>query len=306
MSGVAIDWFDTGWTLDEDYNPEVTRFLDTDEALTAGWVGTPYESTAIIYRCTPDGCDVLFEEPGKILGLDGFGDTVWALHAKGAPAVYSLLLSTNGGDDWLDAGAVDINTRCRLLAVSNKEVWLLGLNTFLKTTDRGKSWVKLEAPGERSALKERLSIEGERIILLSSGAAYSTGDGGETWKVVDLEGGRACAVAATALLVRDQENAIHLGAVTPKGMQWMGSFGHAMEPFRLVLDGDAMRFLAMPAAPEENPGMFFFQTTDRGGNWEPILLPCRVIEGAADLGPEGSGYAIGHGGLVYIARPRED
>lgn len=302
--GILLDWFDSGLSLGAGFHPEATRVLDQGAILCGGWQGSFKEPTAAIYKLADREVELCLEETGKILALEAAGEAVWALRAVGAPARYSLLLSLNAGKDWLDVGRPPIDTRCRLLAVSAEEVWLLGAEVFLRTCDRGRIWQSVEAPGQRSLLKERLALENGRVLLLSQASVLSTADQGHTWRALDLEGGRACAVHGTALLARNPGAGIRLGAATPDGVEWLGGFGHEAEPFRLQVEGDSIRFLAMPAHPERDTGLLYFQTSDRGASWEVVLLPTRFVEGAADLGRRQNGVAIGPEGTLFLPRPR--
>ncbi len=257
----------------------------------------------MLFRFTREnGVEELLREPGRIVDLDVSGTSVWALMAQKREleegSDYFLLISPDGGENWVDTPQLEVESVNRVLARGPKEGWVLGSETLLRTADRGKTWEDVTAPGERSGISERLAKSGDTIVLLTADYIMSSKNGGGQWEMLDLEGARGCAVDGGGLLaVKDHK--IKFGTVNKGKVMWIGTFDHDAEPTRLVVTPQGARFLALPNHPEDFPGMLFFESEDRGASWEINLIPGRVIEGAADLRAEG-GIMLSPQGDLFV------
>lgn len=296
-------WVASGQLAPAGFHPTSCRVTSPGVYLCAGWC-EPYDApNAVLFRFTREsGVEELLREPGRIVDLDVSGDSVWALMAQNRTddegSDYFLLISPDGGENWLDCPQLEVESVSRVLCKGPREGWLLGSETLLRTADRGQRWEDVTAPGVRSGISERLASSGDATLLLSEDSVMSTRNGGGQWEILDLEGARACAVDGGGLLAV-KEHKIKFGTVNKGKVMWIGTFDHDAEPFRLVVTAQGARFLALPNHPEEMPGILWFESEDRGASWDIQLIPGRVIEGAADLRADG-GIMLSPQGDVFV------
>jgi len=292
------EWVASGLSAPPGFTPNACRVHTREVSYCAGWC-EPYQNPdAVLLRVGAEVQEVV-RCPGRFLALDVADETWWALLA---------VPRTAGGSDYFalrspapnEALPIPASSLARLLAVSATEAWVLGSGTLLRTTDAGRSWHPVTAPGNRNGVNERLAGTGSTVRVLSQGSILTTRDGGATWQALDLQGARACALDRGALLAF-QEQQIRFGAPSDEGVQWLGGFDYDAEPVRLAIGPAGMRFAALPNHPEQHPGVLYFESPDQGQTWDIRLIPARVIEGAVDLRAEG-GLMVGPGGDLFILR----
>ncbi|TRZ75256.1 MAG: hypothetical protein D4R97_02740 [Bacteroidetes bacterium] len=136
----------------------------------------------------PSGCKKKNNEPEPVKMK-----YAWAVGFKDSTNYGLILFTGDGGDTWqrqgegsaallgidlMDVWAVDANT-----------VWVVGSdNSILKTTDGGKTWVRIVAPLNRpDVLLCSISLFGAGDVWISGvpGIVYNSKDGGNTWTVLD-------------------------------------------------------------------------------------------------------------------------
>jgi len=273
--------------------------------LCAGWCEPYDDPQAVVFRFTRGGgVEELLRESGRIVDLDVSGLAVWAILAQARlddeGSDYLVLISPDGGESWLDTPQLEAESVSRVLASTDREGWVLGSELLLRTTDRGRTWVEVTAPGVRNGVTERLASNGGATLLLSQDCIMSSRDGGAQWEILDLEGARAGAVDGGGILA-SKAHKIKFGTVNKGKVLWVGTFDHDAEPIRLVVTPQGARLLALPNHPEDMPGVLWFESEDRGGSWDIQLIPGRVIEGAADLRSDG-GLMLSPGGDIFVLK----
>ena len=297
------DWRDSGHLAPDGFHPTSVRVVNPDLTLLAGWLEPFDESDAILMSVTPSGIETLFEEPGKLLAVDVAGDSaIWVLWSdlvpEGEGSDFGVFLSCDGGRTWNEGFTIHASSVTRLLAVSEKEAWLLGSDTLLRTTDGGARWLPVDAPGTRNGIDERLAINGKATLILGDHGIMATTNGGAQWEIIDAGDTRVTAVDGGAFMARSGTQ-MKLGTRRDGKLAWLGTFSHDATPVRLVAEGNSLRFLGLPSFPQENPGVFYFATTNAGQDWDVRLLPGRVIEGSSDLRSEG-GALVSPRGEVFL------
>jgi len=120
---------------------------------------------------------------------------VWAVGAADSTNYGTILYSTNEGIHWTRQGdstpallGVNVND---VWAVDENKVWAVGTgNVILKTTDKGETWNRIQAPLQRSDIElVSISLVGTDDIWISGsyGTVYHSIDGGNTWTTVVSE-----------------------------------------------------------------------------------------------------------------------
>ncbi|MBI2264590.1 MAG: hypothetical protein HYU64_05405 [Armatimonadetes bacterium] len=309
--GAGCSHFLSGWSVRhgalQGYYPDTTRVLGSGTGLTGGYVRSEVEDKlekrrAAIFLVTRDTVLRTYDGPGWILSMDRTGTIVWAIGAtlkkEGQGSDYRLLRSEDNGKSWKERGPISALSLIKVLAVGPNEVWALGARTLVRTADGGKTWQAVQAPGERDPYKESLSVQGRSVLLLGQGI-LATRNGGRTWEkrlwpdvqIVDISG---------EVLLAKSDSTHRVGVLTHGGVQWLASFEKKMWPFRLVVEGKAIRFLAVPSDAFLGSGMYLYESYDYGKSWRKTFILCRASEGAVDIGPGGSGLAVNVKGELLL------
>lgn len=294
---------DAGWSeqgrLDERFFVESTRLLAPGEALFGGYVQAPdtrdsRQSRAAIYRWADGEVQRAYDAPGWVRSVSPADGVVWALAATRKDTEtgsdHRALRSDDAGRTWTERGPIPADSASQILGVSADEAWVLGVDTLLRTTDGGATWAPVRAPGARNPVRERLLLEGGRVLLLGDGVR-ATADGGATWMENGVDNARVYAVSG-AVVAGELDGELKIGAMETGGPRWLFAFAEPTTPFRLVVAGPAIRMLAVPAGKLVGRGLLLVDSADNGKTWSTHLLHVQASAGAADLLPDGSGVAL--------------
>lgn len=294
---------DAGWTekgrLDDRFFVESTRLVAPGEAVFGGYLQAPdtrdsRKSQAAIYRWAGDTAQRTYEAPGWVSHVSPAPGAVWALASARKAAEtgsdHRALRSDDGGRTWTERGPIPGDHASELLGVSMDEAWVLGVGTLLRTTDGGATWVSIQAPGARNPVRERLHLEGGRVLLLGDGVR-ATADGGATWMENGIDNAHVRAVAG-AVVAGELDGALKVGVMERGGARWLAAFPEPMTPFRLVVAGATIRMLAVPTGKLVGRGLLVIDSADNGKSWKTHLLHVKASAGAADVLPDGSGVAV--------------
>ena len=135
----------------------------------------------------PYGCKKDKEEPVPVKKY------AWAVGSADSTGYGTILFTQDGGETWQRQGegsavlqGIDLFNVC---AVDQNTVWVVGSdNHILKTSDGGKTWVRIPAPLNRpEVVLVSVSLAGKDHIWISGipGIVYNSKDGGLTWTLMD-------------------------------------------------------------------------------------------------------------------------
>ncbi|OJT18765.1 neuraminidase [Archangium sp. Cb G35] len=230
---------------------------------------------AQIHRAAAGAVTKTWEGPGWIQALDCHGALGVAiggsLKPSGSGSDYHLLVSTDGGQQWQGRGVVGAPSLGQVLAVSEREVWVLGAYFLGRTTDGGASWMELELEGERNPHTERLRRVEGGVALLGRTLSVST-DGGSTWsqlnvgaaRVVDVDGAFVAAVVDGQARVGERQGS---------EVRWLEPLPLGREPLRLVASEGTLRLLTRGVDPSKGPDPALHVSEDGGRTWASYSLP---------------------------------
>jgi len=289
----SVNW-ETTASLPQAFFPEATRLVPGGAVfagyLQGGDVGAIQDARAAMFLWNGKAAFPVYDGPGwgvATLGVEG--PVVWAivgtLKPAGVDSDYRALRSLDGGASWEERGGVPGAEVSCIMAVSADEAWVLGMETLLRTTDGGQSWVTVRASGERDGVHERLERVGGRVLIIWDGVRASA-DGGATWLDNGVDGSQVFAVDGGTVLALF-EGALSLGVMEQGGPRWLATFPAELRPFRLVVEGPRIRWLALPGGKQVGDGLRLYESTDAGKSWTTWRLPGQAKEGAADLASDG-------------------
>lgn len=288
----TVNWENTS-SVPDTFFPAATRLV-TGGAVLGGYVqggdlGAIQDQRAAIYFWDGKSASAVYDGPGWVVSLAADGAAVWAitatLDASGADSRYRALRSLDGGHSWADCGVVPGTSIGQVLTVGADEAWVLGMETLLRTTDAGQHWVSVTAGGSRNSVTERLAKVGGRVVITGDGVR-ATADGGLTWLDNGVDGSRVYAVDGGTLLAR-HEGALKIGAMASGGPRWLASFPDTLQPFRLVVDGQTIRWLALSSGADVGNGIKLYESLDAGQTWTAWRLPSQAKAEAADIAQGG-------------------
>ena len=226
-------------------------------------------ATARIVRADPGGVSTSYEGEGRIVAIDGVGLLWFAVAAtlkkgKEPGSNYRLLRSLDEGRAWQDCGPIPAGSVSGVLAVAEREAWVLGARTLGRTDDGGDSWRRVQAEGERHALHERLRRAGEAVALLGLGGIALTTNGGRSWSSRALPGARICDLQGTMVLGvwSDVPGVAELGGSMP-----FATLADDCEPLRLAVAGNVIRVLSRARDAGRGPEMTIHRSEDGGKSW---------------------------------------
>lgn len=288
----SVNW-EVSASVPDTFYPAATRLVPAGAVLggylQGGDVGAVQDQRAAVYFWDGSRASSVYEGPGWLVSVAVEGPVVWAIAAtlkpSGVDSDYRALRSGDGGASWQEAGPVPGTSIERVLAVSADEAWALGMETLLRTTDGGATWVAVTAGGTRDSVHERLVADGGRVLIVGSGVRASA-DGGATWLDNGVDGSQVLVLHGGTVLAR-HEGELKLGVMESGGPRWLATLPAELRPFRLVVDGAVVRFLALPGGKQVGDGVRLYESTDAGRTWTVWRLPGQAKEEAADLAKDG-------------------
>ena len=254
---------------------------------------------ARLLRVAAGNLTSVWEGAGWVQALECSGPVgaaiIATLRASGTGSDYQLLVSVDGGREWRARGPVGVPTLSQVLAVSEREFWVLGAGFLGRTADGGATWTEVRLGGERQPRTERLRRVEGGVALLGQGVSLSP-DGGQTWsprevgasRVVDVDG------AFVAALVEGQAR---VGERQDSGVRWGEPLPAGREPVRLVATEGVLRVLSRGVDPARGVEPALHVSEDGGQTWShhPLPLGLRVdISGREwGLGVDAGGVLLG-------------
>jgi photosystem II stability/assembly factor-like uncharacterized protein len=254
---------------------------------------------ARLLRVAAGNLTSVWEGAGWVQALECSGPVgaaiIATLRASGTGSDYQLLVSVDGGREWRARGPVGVPTLSQVLAVSEREFWVLGAGFLGRTADGGATWTEVRLGGERQPRTERLRRVEGGVALLGQGVSLSP-DGGQTWsprevgasRVVDVDG------AFVAALVEGQAR---VGERQDSGVRWGEPLPAGREPVRLVATEGVLRVLTRGVDPARGVEPALHVSEDGGQTWShhPLPLGLRVdISGREwGLGVDAGGVLLG-------------
>ena len=288
----TVNW-ETTTSVPDTFFPAATRLVSGGAVLggyiQGGDLGAIQDQRAAIYFWDGTSAAAVYDGPGWVVSLAADGAAVWAIAAtldpSGADSQYRALRSIDGGHSWADCGGVPGSSIAQVLSVGPDEAWALGMETLLRTTDAGQHWTPVTAGGARNSVSERLAKVGGRVVITGDGVR-ATADGGRTWLENGVDGSTVYAVDGGTILAR-HEGALKLGVMESGGPRWRATFPESLRPFRLVVDGQTIRWLALSSGADVGDGVKLYESLDAGQTWTAWRLPAQAKAEAADLGQGG-------------------
>jgi hypothetical protein len=241
----------------------------------------------------------VWEGPGWVQALDCSGTVGVVLGAtlrpSGTGSDYHLLVSSDGGRAWQARGPVGVPSISQVLALSERDIWVLGVGALGHTVDGGATWTEVHLGGERDPRTERLRRVEGGVALLGQGLSLSP-DGGNSWsrrevgasRVVDVDGAFVAALGEGQARVGErQDTEVRWGEPLPAGR----------EPVRLVATGGVLRLLTRGVDPARGVEPVLHVSEDGGHTWShhPLPLGPRVelAGGEWGLGVDAGGVLLG-------------
>jgi photosystem II stability/assembly factor-like uncharacterized protein len=265
-------------------------------------------SAASILRVRGATFAQVFSAPhGGVYAFASNGTTLWALLRQETPEGVRkdvvLLVSRDQGGHWESVGPVPEHAGS-LVATGPSELWVLGVETLLRSTDGGHVWQRISAPGRRSSITEKIvQLTGGRVAIAGAGLLVLDRAGSEFVRTIPEDVEVQC--AHENMIVGRSRGAMRVGTLDGDGnlLQWVGALPDSVEPFALQVAGASARILALrKAAALPLSGIRLFTTSDGGRKWSSSKVDAQASPSFASLGPAGSGIAIGLEGEVLAPR----
>jgi photosystem II stability/assembly factor-like uncharacterized protein len=144
----------------------------------------------MIFSVSQLGCKKDNEEPEP-----SSENVVWAVGAADSTNYGTILISADGGDNWVRQGegnaalsGVYLND---VWVVDENTAWVVGSgNTVLQTTDKGQTWTQISTPQQPPEVElVSISMIGSDNIWVSGsyGTVYNSTDGGNTWTEIQAD-----------------------------------------------------------------------------------------------------------------------
>lgn len=245
---------------------------------------------AQLLRVTASGAEQVYEAAGWIASLDGHGSLWFALgatlKAAGAGSDYRLLRSTDGGKTWQGRGTIPAPSAAQVLAVDERQAWVLGAGYLGVTLDGGASWQTVQLQGERNPTLERLRRAGNSVALVGRGLAFSL-DFGNSWARDEVGGAQVHDFDGEYLVV-SKGNQVGVGRRQGNAITWLTGLPADRHPLRITSTGPVVRILSRAADPSRNGvDLTVYRSEDGGKAWTGIPLGLRA---EADIAGE---YGLG-------------
>ncbi|MGC4067399.1 MAG: hypothetical protein QM784_22690 [Polyangiaceae bacterium] len=288
-------------TLPSDYQAHSTIALSADVALFGGRLLPPFMdlkyAEAAIFRWQPDATPSrVYSGRGWIVCMAAAERTIWAVAAvlreDRNGGHLRLLMSADAGQSFEERDAIPFSELDQMVALSDREAWVLGAWTLARTVDGGKTWRNVEAPGDRNSIDEQLARHGRRIQLVGRDGIRETEDGGQTWSHHPVDGVHVRTIHGTTF-AGTFEKRLRVGRLHSGSPTWLATIddGNTV-PFRIVAEGTSIRIAAYFTDKRAERGVVVYESKDDGKHWKSVDVPWASQEGIA-LGPKGSGFAVG-------------
>jgi photosystem II stability/assembly factor-like uncharacterized protein len=244
-----------------------------------------------------------FLDPSNGYALDS-GGTLWG--------------TTNGGSTWArknTGGGADPND---VAAVSTNLVLLIGPRGVRRSTNAGADFSTVSGRPVSTARLDSADVVGSAVFAYGSRAILVSGNGGRTWRSLDLPptGSRNLRLTSAhctssrvcwALTAND-----HLYRTTNGGSRWTdvtpATGDNDLSSGLMSFDGSSSGFVEIPgfepvsdnlASVAGGSGQGWVLATNDGGNsWAPQLLGASELSGVAAAG--GTDYALGDGTSLFF------
>jgi len=247
---------------------------------------------AQLVRVTGAGTETAYEGPGWILAVDGVG-AIWfaviaTLRSSGEGSDYRLLRSTDGGKRWTLQGALPAPSVAQVLAVNERQAWVLGAGTLSATNDGGQTWSAVHAPGSRNPTLERLRRAGNAVALLGRGEVLRSPNAGAGWFPLAVSGAQAEDFDGTHLAVTTSEGRAGIGRVENDRITWLTGLPEGRRPMRIASSGSTVRVLTRAEDPSQGADLALYRSEDGGQSWSAVSL--EGLRAEADIAGE---YGLG-------------
>lgn len=214
-----------------------------------------------------------------------------------------LFRSTDGGRSWnLNFSAPQGSSFNTVQFFDSQEGWVIGGDTFYKTTDGGATWIQKPVPPTTWTFGADFAPDRLTGVAVGYfGNVIRTTDGGESWSIISPTGPRP---SIYAVRMFDSQHGFYVGEkamlyyTTDGGATWSqkGNTGWAMTHGMYALDDN--RAWAACEAGE------IMRTTNGGRHWERVFVPGIDIYGKCQdvsFYDENYGFAVGkHEEFGYV------
>lgn len=298
--------------LPESFTAETVIALGSGLSLVGGGEETAAGGTkadvASIFRVRGARLERTFVAPeGGVYGFAAYGSTTWALLRRETPEGkrkdVQLLVSRDRGRHWETVGPVPEHAGS-LTATGPSDLWVLGVDTLIHSTDAGRTWQRLIAPPGSQSINWKVARLGSGKIALVGAGVLVLGDAGESFVRTVAEDVEVPCASGNTLVVRSQ-GTLRVGTLDDDGtlLPRTGTLPSDVEPFDLQADGPVVRVLALRGtSPLPLSGIALLESGDHGKSWKVSRVDAQAWSAFADLGPAGAGVAINLDGDVVAPR----
>ncbi len=306
-----FDWNHKDITFGNMNNPETVCVFQNGDALIGGdyadYNDPEYfeKRAGMIYRysASNESVRITYQDYGNIIKLACKGQIAYAIRSNpkkgGLESHFYILRSTNGGKSWQQQAETSESITTNILILSKNEAWFQGARLLVRTTNGGTGFQQILKLNESMGYNVRLGQDYRRIYIAGRKLLY-TENNGKSWNEAKTNASDYYEVQNGYVLAK-VDSAVTLGKIENDEIEWIHTFEGNCRPYRLIVIGDTIRFLASPVLDlkkrklgflDTGDGTLLFESGDGGKSWSRSTLNSYAGGWTTDIAGKEAGFSL--------------